>query len=71
MKILKQYVCEICNTTYASEKNAKECEEKHYIPDTLAKLNFYYKPITMCHNGMPYKITLKDSCGGLHTYEAI
>lgn len=69
MKILKQYICEICGTIYANEQMAERCEATHIRPKSVDDMWFYYKPITMNNTGVPYKIVLKDNNGKEHAYK--
>lgn len=41
MKETTLYICEICNTKYASKKEAKNCESAHIKPKKPIKMGFH------------------------------
>lgn len=58
MRVKKLYACEICNTDYADEEKARECEKNHKLLEKAVIIGKYH-PISTFPNGEPYKIRVK------------
>lgn len=52
------YTCQYCNTDYADENRAMECEKNHKFLET-ATIVGEYKSQNMIPNGCPTKIRVK------------
>lgn len=57
MKRRELYTCEICNTDYASAKDAEECEKSHLPTKGKGfKVEGVYRPFRVCKDGVPVKL---------------
>lgn len=53
------YRCEYCNTEYASESAAIECERIHKKLEKIEKINGTYKSMKSIPDGAPIAITIQ------------
>lgn len=53
MKIVSKYQCELCETIYDTEKEAKKCEKKH--PEQIELTRLVYEE----HRTEPAEVVLK------------
>ena len=61
MKKKELYVCEVCNTSYASKHDAQKCEENHVGIKSIVSCK--YLPFNSDHTGCPQKITVETNDG--------
>ena len=61
MKEQKLYICEFCNTQYASKEEALACEKSHQAPKKI--INSIYHSIKVRHDGYPTRIEVEFENG--------
>ncbi len=66
MKEKKLYVCEVCNTSYASKEDAKKCEENHVGIRKI--LSYRFLPFRSDQTGYPQTIDVEMNNGKIIKY---
>ena len=69
MKIINQYKCEVCGTTYTDKKKCEACESGHKKPTKIT--NRRYRAIGINASGFPDKITVAIKDGEEAVYKFI